>query len=565
MDNKRITYTVANVAALVSGVIATAFIGLTSGFRSLMPADEFAKYGYNSAEEMTEDVIGPLVGHIDRIGMSHYISGMVWGIIICLIIFAASVGVMCVLSGRFSKDEKGNIRLNSFDRIWFEFLVLGWLLFFGLGYVPILNIKEMTKSLDWFDFFEPLAKQDAVYGLTNLTSFALCLLGAAICIEIGILCFVSLIKRLKAHKFIETTLLGKTIIFIYESFRAIGRDFTVPHDEDEKVATKLVIKYFVCLMFLAVITARIPLIGLIITFVVLTVFIPKKVRQFTEIRKGVIEVKSGNLAYRIPVEADQLGPKTEFDKLAADVNEISKAVDIAVQNEMKNQRSKLELISNVSHDLRTPLTSIISYIDILKKEGLDSPDAEAHLAILEDKTAKLKILIDSLFEAAKASSGDIYCELTDIDLAAIINQELAEMGDVLKKNKLRIVKNVTAENTMVRADGQHLARVIENLLGNVSKYALKGSRVYVDIRNTVEDDEDSKKVCLEIKNISRDELNISPDELTERFIRGDKSRNTEGSGLGLAIAKDLTALMGGELKIQIDGDMFKALVVLAQA
>jgi signal transduction histidine kinase len=301
---------------------------------------------------------------------------------------------------------------------------------------------------------------------------------------------------------------------------------------------------------------------------VAVILVIRKIGKLAEVRAGVIEVKSGNLSYRIPVNEDERGPKTDIDKLASDINHISEATNAAVQNEIKNQRLKTDLISNVSHDLKTPLTSMISYLDILEKEGLDSEDAPAHLAIVREKTERLKTLTEELFEAAKASSGNIPCEIETIDLSALIDQSLAEMGDRLSSKSLDIRKKISTDNTKVLADGKLLYRVLENLLSNISKYALEGSRVYIDVSKVqaspgLADTPD--KLLLEVKNISRDELNISPDELMERFTRGDQSRNTEGSGLGLAIAKDLTSLMGGVFDITIDGDMFKASVLLNEA
>ena len=300
----------------------------------------------------------------------------------------------------------------------------------------------------------------------------------------------------------------------------------------------------------------------IVSMVIAIVLIVRKVGKLAEIRAGVIEVKSGNLTHKISVKEDENGPKTDLDQLASDINHISEATNAAVQNEIKNQRLKTDLISNVSHDLKTPLTSMVSYLDILEKEGLDSPDAPAHLAIVKEKTERLKTLTEELFEAAKASSGNIPCEIEDIDVSALIDQSLAEMGDRLAKKKLKIKKNFKTDNTLVLADGKLLYRVFENLLSNISKYALDRSRVYIDVSeaSTAKD-----KLLVEVKNISKAELNISPDELMERFTRGDSSRNTEGSGLGLAIAKDLTTLMGGVFEISIDGDMFKASVMLDRA
>ena len=274
-------------------------------------------------------------------------------------------------------------------------------------------------------------------------------------------------------------------------------------------------------------------------------------------------MKSGNLSYKIPVEADDNGPKSDLDKLASDINEISQATNLAVQNELKNQRMKTDLISNVSHDLKTPLTSMISYVDLLKTEGLESESAPEYLNIIDEKTQRLKILTENLFEAAKASSGNIPCDITDINITEIVNQALGEISDRLEARNLEvIVKNELLDGT-VRADGKLLWRVIENLLSNVSKYALEGSRVYINLSDvSINRQTGADRVLLEVKNMSKDALNIPAEELMERFKRGDESRNTEGSGLGLAIAKDLTVLMGGIFEITVDGDLFKASVML---
>ena len=275
------------------------------------------------------------------------------------------------------------------------------------------------------------------------------------------------------------------------------------------------------------------------------------------------EVKNGNLSYKIETDYGEKGIKGELDRLADNINQISRASNIAVQNELKNQRMKTELISNVSHDLKTPLTSMISYVDLMKKEGLDSPNAPEYLDIIDQKTQRLKVLTENLFEAAKASSGAIPVNMEAIDITSLLTQSLAEMEERLSSKSLDVqVKNL-CEGTRVVADGQLMWRVMENLLGNVSKYALEGSRVYIDVREISVKGRDD--VVLEIKNISRDQLNISAEELMERFKRGDESRNTEGSGLGLAIAKDLVKLMNGIFEITVDGDLFKATVMLEKA
>ncbi|MBQ3578270.1 MAG: HAMP domain-containing histidine kinase, partial [Firmicutes bacterium] len=298
---------------------------------------------------------------------------------------------------------------------------------------------------------------------------------------------------------------------------------------------------------------------------VLSGFAPRTMAKFEEIKKGVDAVRSGDLTYKIPVEQNTRGMNAELDRLAAGINEISHAADIAVQNELKNQRMKTSLISNVSHDIKTPLTSMLSYIDLLKTEGLDSPNAPEYLEIIDQKTQRLKQLIDNLFDAAKAASGSLPCKIESINMAELVDQALGETDEKFKERGLEVIVKNSCENPMVRADGQLLWRVIDNLLNNVCKYALEGSRVYIDIAQVRLEEGAGSYVGLQIKNISRDQLNISADELMERFARGDQSRNTEGSGLGLSIAKDLTQLMNGSFSIAVDGDLFKALLVLQQA
>ena len=444
--------------------------------------------------------------------------------------------------------------------------------------------------------FSPVEADDYMFGISNNTVFWYCAAGIAACLAIAVICFVTIVKKLKAHELIHGSLTGKILGMlgigaafagrgvakagkglakagqgIAERNKSAVRSFTIPNDEDRRAALKLMIRYSLIAamlialpVFFMIMTGEYEwmLLWTIVSMVIATVLIVRKVGKLAEIRAGVIEVKSGNLTHKISVKEDENGPETDLDQLASDINHISEATNAAVQNEIKNQRLKTDLISNVSHDLKTPLTSMVSYLDILEKEGLDSPDAPAHLAIVKEKTERLKTLTEELFEAAKASSGNIPCEIEDIDISALIDQSLAEMGDRLAKKKLKIKKNIRTDNTLARADGKLMYRVFENLLSNISKYALDRSRVYIDVSELPTS---SDKLLVEFKNISKAELNISPDELMERFTRGDSSRNTEGSGLGLAIAKDLTTLMGGVFDISIDGDMFKASVMLDRA
>ncbi|WP_044917312.1 sensor histidine kinase [Oribacterium sp. FC2011] len=240
---------------------------------------------------------------------------------------------------------------------------------------------------------------------------------------------------------------------------------------------------------------------------------------------------------------------------------IATGLSHAVDEQVKSERLKADLITNVSHDLKTPLTSIISYVDLLKREEIDNPRVQEYIKVLDQKSTRLKTLTEDLVEASKASSGNVKIDFADINYNEIVEQALGEFEDKTHAAKLEVILNYPDHPVMISADGRHLWRVIENLLNNCCKYALRESRVYVDIT----EDEDSGTATCTIKNISSRPLNISPEELTERFVRGDVSRTTEGSGLGLSIAKSLTKLMNGELVISIDGDLYKASVVLKKA
>lgn len=374
-------------------------------------------------------------------------------------------------------------------------------------------------------------------------------------VAMTVICLISVIKKLKAHQFWERSLLGGIWLALYRSFR--GSDQTMG-----KVMGVLLIGSLLCATWICV-----PVVIILILF-----FVPKQVKKFKGICDGVEEIRSGNLNYEIPVEEDYKGKQGEFDRLAASINKISEAQKHALEEEMKSQRMKTDLISNVSHDLKTPLTSMVTYVDLLKTEGLDSPDAPEYLDIIDQKTRRLQVLTENLFDAAKASSGAIPVHMEAIDLSALVSQSLAEMEEKLNARQLQVVvKNLCENNCHVMADGQLLWRVIENLLSNVSKYALTGSRVYLNISRVPSGSDievggaGNDRILFEVKNISAEQLNISADELMERFKRGDESRNTEGSGLGLAIAKDLVTLMHGSFVLTVDGDLFKASVLLREA
>lgn len=503
--------------------------------------------------EPSEDWYNPYYGQItDQDKYNELQNSIGTGGIAMILVVAGVLLAMVLLVGRGKTDENGRIHLNWFDRIWSEVqITLAALAAVWFGSITLV-LHDIWMRGDYLGIWENLSTEEMFYSSSMLTKeieMTYCMTGLLVSCFVFLLCIMSLVKKLKAKQFWEKSLLGGAFLAIYRSFKSSDKTLF-------KVMAVLIVGAFLCATW----------IGLPVVLILLLIFVPKAVKKFTEIKKGVEEVKNGNLTYKIPVEEDIKGVRGEFDRLASDINDISQASNIAVQNEIKNQRMKTDLISNVSHDLKTPLTSMISYVDLMKKEGLDSPNAPEYLDIIDNKTQRLKNLTENLFEAAKASSGAIPVNMDAIDLSSLLSQSLAEMEERLSAKGLEIQIKNNCENMRVMADGQLMWRVIENLLGNVSKYAMENSRVYINI-NQVESKTESFRdmVILEVKNISRDSLNISADELMERFKRGDESRNTEGSGLGLAIAKDLVKLMNGVFEITVDGDLFKATVMLEKA
>ncbi|MDX5712367.1 sensor histidine kinase, partial [Clostridioides difficile] len=226
----------------------------------------------------------------------------------------------------------------------------------------------------------------------------------------------------------------------------------------------------------------------------------------------------------------------------------------AVDEEVKSQKMKTELISNVSHDLKTPLTSIITYIDLLKDESITDENRKLYIDTLDRKSQRLQHLIEDLFEVSKANSGDVYLNIVNVDIVSLMKQTLLELDDKLADSSLIVKNNFSNEKIILPLDSQRTFRVFENLIINISKYAMPNSRVYIDILET------DNKVNIMLKNMSASEIDFSVDDIMERFVRGDKSRNTEGSGLGLAIAKSFIELQGGKMNISVDGDLFKVTI-----
>jgi len=277
-------------------------------------------------------------------------------------------------------------------------------------------------------------------------------------------------------------------------------------------------------------------------------YVLKVLDKAKDLNDASAQVAGGNFNINLDENMGILSP------MAKNLNNINKGFQLAVDKEIKSQKMKSELISNVSHDLKTPLTSIITYVDLLKSENIDPDIQKEYIEILDKKSQRLKILIEDLFEASKATSGNIDLHLEKIDVVALFRQTLGELEEKTNDSTLQFKINTLENKAMCNLDGRRTYRVFENIMTNILKYAMENSRVYIDIT------ENDHEISFTFKNISAYEMNFDASEITERFTRGDEARNTEGSGLGLSIAKSFIELQNGSLDIIIDGDLFKLIV-----
>ena len=274
-------------------------------------------------------------------------------------------------------------------------------------------------------------------------------------------------------------------------------------------------------------------------------------KRLNKIKNALHEIYMGNS--NINLDTDEL--KGTLKELAIYVNDISNGFNNAIQEKLKSERLKTELITNVSHDIKTPLTSIINYVDLLKQEDIKDEKVLEYLNVLDSKSQRLKKLIEDLVEASKASSGNVKLNIEEINLSELLKQVTGEFKDKFDEKNLNVDLDLPSNNVNIEADNRYMYRIIENLYSNASKYAMDNTRVYISLTQS------DSEIKLEIKNISKEKLNISADELMQRFVRGDKSRYTEGSGLGLSIARSLSELQNCKFDIEIDGDLFKAILI----
>lgn len=466
--------------------------------------------------------------------MFPMLAGAVFGSVLWLI----GMVWLTVTAGRKPKDEE--IHLNGFDR-WYTEIAAGAVIGIWLAGTIISGTLIANSSLG--------------YSHAVVTVIVTCLICGTYTMAWFLIGYLSLVRRIKAgtlwkNSLIRTVLkwIGKCSGKLSDFARAFSRNTA------EKIKVLLVGGAFLFLQFLIIgcgfTGAGVFLIILLIVDAAAVIFIIRKADGLDLIMDGLKKISDGELQYKI--KTDTLTGKQKV--MAEYINNIGSGLDAAVENSLKKERMQTELITNVSHDLKTPLTSIINYVDLMKRENPTDPKIQEYLRILDEKSQRLKVLTEDVVEASKASTGNIKLEMNDIDFVEMVQQVIGEFEEKFQEKNLTMMVHFTDEPSIIYADGQRMWRVLENVFGNVVKYAMEGTRVYAEISNR------NKKVTFSLKNISAQPLNISADELTERFIRGDVARNTEGSGLGLSIAKSLTELQGGEFKLYLDGDLFKVMI-----
>lgn len=462
------------------------------------------------------------------------------------LLFLVSAVWLAFAAGKRPEDEE--LHLAAFDRWKTEIAAAVVILLWGVvtwiaiggGYVAG-SWQEVSTAVSYYtelyggvpQFYSALFTNGL--GLADITSVFMYGVFTFLCFFWG---YTSLVRRIKAKSMWKGSLLCAVISFgrrVMEAWSVTAR-------------AGVILLAFLFILWLAILahTGATVILALAAS-IAAAWFVLSSAMAKSRIRKGIEEIASGNLEHRIELNGLQGADK----ELAEKVNDIGSGLNRAVDEAMRNERLKTDLITNVSHDIKTPLTSIINYVDILKRSNIADEKIRGYLDILEAKAQRLKTLTEDVVEASKVSSGNITLEYMDMDLRELIQQTEGELAEKFAARRLTVVLNMPEEPAVIHVDGRRMWRVLENIFGNAAKYAMSGTRVYADL--TLND----SQVMFSLKNVSEQQLNFSADELTERFIRGDISRSTEGSGLGLSIAKSLTTMQGGEFELYLDGDLFR--------
>lgn len=410
--------------------------------------------------------------------------------------------------------------------------------------------------LTWFDKI-PLDLMAVVFMLpigffigyfNYASSIAVALWGAAVlnCVFLFLITFVT---RCKAGTVLKNNVIWYAIRLLWRILKAIGR--WIGHlVRSIPIIWRTALVILAAFIFALAIGSNMSVLSLpmLLLYLLLAVFALYIAIGFATLQRGSKALAEGD--YSKPVDTRFL--RGDLKRCGENLNKVQQGVQRAVDERLRSERMKTELITNVSHDIKTPLTSIVNYVDLLKKEDIDNPKAQEYLEVLDRQSKRLKKLTEDLVEASKASSGVIPVDCQPTNVNVLLSQLEGEYEERLQKAELTMIVHPAAGDPVVLADGKLFSRVMDNLMNNIGKYAMPGTRVYAAAAA------DEKESTISIKNVSRNELNVSADELMERFVRGDSSRHTEGSGLGLSIAKSLVELQGGRFELSIDGDLFRA-------
>lgn len=429
----------------------------------------------------------------------------------------------CFLIGL--RNENGEVILNAFDKtpLLVALIILFILFMIGCGFLIALTSENLTLILS----------------------------GTAIGAVIGYISFVffleTIIKRIKSRTLFRNTITYRILRWIKSLITSMTRN--------ANMTVKLIL-IFIAFGILNIIGFSLSISEPIGIFILIAIWVYAfaKMHQwlvrYIEIKNAINEIYMGNTE----VHLDEKRYKGSLNSMAIQVNDIAGGLSNAIQEKLKSERLKTELITNVSHDIKTPLTSIINYVDLLKKEKMPNEQAEEYLNILDNKSQRLKRLTEDLVEASKASSGNIKLNIEKLNVNELLKQVSGEFEDKFKSRNLEEVMSLPEKNVYINADSRYMYRILENMYSNISKYAMDNTRVYIDVIPN------NNRITIQMKNISKEKLNISTEELMQRFVRGDSARNTEGSGLGLSIATSLTTLQGGTFNIYLDGDLYKVII-----
>lgn len=480
--------------------------------------DVYSRFDINKTNSLTTYKMINLAANF---GLEHKILPIV--VLPLTAIALLIIAIYLIWSIGYNKNEE--VKLSFIDKVPYE--ILG---FVGIWIIMIFTIIG-AECIN-------LAEYISIIGF-----FAAYIICYVVCAVIGI----STIKRIKARKFLQGFLLYRILRYFFRKMKNIYNTLTNKKPETKRI--------FLCYVSFLVITSILGIVFkdmisniLIIIFWVWTYYkIKKYVVTQEKIRQALQDIYEG----KTDIQLDENELKGTLQEMSIYIKDIADGFSNAIEQNVKAERLKAELITNVSHDIKTPLTSIINYVDLLKKENIQEEKIRNYIEILDQKSKRLKKLTEDVVEASKASSGNLKLNIEEIDFIELLNQTIGEFKDKFEEKNLKIVVQKPEENVKIKADSRYVYRIVENLFGNITKYAVEDSRVYVDIA------ENDENYDITIKNISKEKLNITSEELMQRFVRGDKSRNTEGSGLGLSIAQSLTSIQGGELTIKIDGDLFK--------